>query len=279
MKTIILGLLLLNVFACSSSDAVRRSLTNINEELIIMQKSITDNQISLEELNAVNAATQADISANTDAIAEVRAEIAYLNNELLLMKNSPIAITPPINESQNIQPATNDYMSSIADIESIPIIIENDDIGIVLIDNVDDDSQVIIIDNSNVASNNQNKKSDYLYAIELLKSRRYKESRAKFQEFINNYPTDTLATNSQYWIAETYYSVNDYKNALTAFNIVLTKYPKSTKVPDAKLKIAYIKAVLGDRQASVVLLNSIIKDYPKSAPAKLARTKLNSWGK
>lgn len=249
MKKLILLPLSLVAISCAatSGDAVSKSISNINEELVIVQKSITDNQMSIEDLKTNSATTSADIVANTDAIAELRSEIAYLSNEIMILKSGGA-----LPEDSNV---LNKPAGNISDAQKSK------------------DQQIIIIEDSSAAKN-----SIYSYAIELKRQRKYTESREKFQEFINKYPNDELAGNAQYWIGETYYSVDDMKNALSSFELVITKYPKSQKVPDAMLKIGYVYYNTGKKDSAVNELKSLVKKYPKSKSATLAKEKLKSWG-
>ncbi len=268
MKVILLIVTLFTALGCATEEAVRRSLTNINEELVVMQKSITDNQIALEEINAITVATQAEIAANTDAIAELRAEIAYVNNELILLKNTGVSKNSGRSRvNQNALKGTD---------RSTPIIIEETDVEGMIIDlNKKSSTPDIVIIDDAVAT----KSSTYSFAMELLKSKKYTDSRARFQEYIDKYPGDSLASNAQYWIGETYYSLNNMNDALNAFEMVVANYPRSSKVPDAHLKIAFIKDVTGKRPEAVEILNTVITSYPKSTSAKLAKQKLRAWGR
>ena len=251
MKKFIPLIAALTAVACmgGNNEAVNKSITNINEELVVVQKSITDNQMSIEDLKASSSTASADISANADAIAELRAEIVYLQNELMAIKGGA---APVASDGENSQPAE----AVLTDVSA-----ENDD------------QQIIIIEDSSAAKN-----SLYSYAIELNRQKKYSEARDKFQEFIDKYPNDELVGNAQYWIGETYYSVNDMNTALAAFEDVLKKYPNSKKVPDAMLKIAYVYDNLGDREKAQSDLKNLINQYPKSKPASLAVQKLKSWG-
>ncbi len=265
MKKIIPVLAAMAAVSCvgGNDEAVKKSITNINEELVVIQKSITDNQMSIEDLKASSSSAGADISANTDAIAELRSEIAYLNNEIMMIKSKGGSVSSPMSQD-NATASGSDFSSdnssgamTVTVDESLPA----------------DDQQIIIIEDSSAAKN-----SVYSYAIELNRQRKYPEARAKFQEFLEKYPNDELAGNAQYWIGETYYSVDEMPAALAAFQDVIKKYPKSNKVPDAMLKIAYVYDKQGDRQKAVKDLKELVAKYPKTRPASLASQKLKSWG-
>ncbi len=257
MKKYVILVALMSTTACSFStnDAVSKSLTNINEELVVIQRSITDTRMSVEDVKAGQELINTDIATNSNAISELRSEIAYLNNELMLIKSrvggEDAPTTPPITE--------------MVEIVEEPIIEE--------IPTNEETQQIIIIEDSSAAKN-----SIYSYALELNRQKKYSEARDKFNEFLTKYPNDPLAGNAQYWIGETYYSVSNNNDALMAFNKVISAYPKSSKVPDAMLKVGYTQDNLKDRNAAATTLKNLIAKYPKSRPAELARQKLKSWG-
>lgn len=249
---VVFAVILSSCSATTSGEAVKKSLTNINEELVIIQKSLTDTQTSVEDIQSVNANIQADIATNADSIAELRSEIAYLNNEILVLKGGKGA-TAAASENNKNKELNN----------------------IVVLDNKEQAPapQIVVIEDSGAAKN-----SIYSYAIELNRQKKYTEARAKFQEFLRKYPKDQLAGNAQYWIGETYYSINDMNNALKAFQDVLNKFPKSNKIPDAMLKIGYVQEKQGKTREAINTLNNLLSKYPKSRPAGLARQKLQSLG-
>lgn len=273
MKKILFSTLIALLFAsCASTgsnDAVKKSLTNINEELVVIQKSLTDTQMSMEDVQAANSNIQNDVTTNADAIAELRSEIAYLNNEILVLKGSKGASATTLQDTgnKNVSSTTTSKGTSaplnniIIDDEKAPA------------EPKEETPQIVVIEDSGVAKN-----SLYSYAIELNRQKKYNEARAKFQEFVKKYPKDQLAGNAQYWIGETYYSADDMNNALKAFQEVINKFPKSNKVPDAMLKIGYVQEKQGKKQESVATFQDLLKKYPKSKPATLAKQKLQTLG-
>lgn len=85
--------------ANTGNDAVKKSLTNINEELVVIQKSLTDTQMNMEDVQSASGNLQNDVTTNADAIAELRSEIAYLNNEILVLKGNKGATAAPVQDT------------------------------------------------------------------------------------------------------------------------------------------------------------------------------------
>lgn len=273
MRKILLSTLVgLFAVSCASggNDAVKKSLTNINEELVVIQKSLTDTQMNMEDVQSASGNLQNDVTTNADAIAELRSEIAYLNNEILVLKGNKGATASTTQDlsGKNVSSTTTSKGNS-APLNNIIVL----DDAPAKQEKVEASPQIVVIEDSGAAKN-----SLYSYAIELNRQRKYTEARGKFQEFIKKYPNDQLAGNAQYWIGETYYSVNDMKNALISFQDVLKKFPKSNKIPDAMLKIGYVQEKQGKKQEAIATFQNLIKKYPKSKPATLAKQKLQTLG-
>jgi TolA-binding protein len=72
----------------------------------------------------------------------------------------------------------------------------------------------------------------YKDALARFRGRQYGEAIAILQWLLQQYPTDTLASNCEYWIGESYFDMSDYKNAYAAFKRV-TLYNGTAKRNDA----------------------------------------------
>ncbi len=92
----------------------------------------------------------------------------------------------------------------------------------------------------------------YSDALERCRARHYQEAIDIFQWLLLQYPNDTLASNCEYWIGESYFGLADYKRAYTAFKRV-TLYTGSTKRNDAlvMMRRATVKQHQGVRTKGV----------------------------
>lgn len=118
------------------------------------------------------------------------------------------------------------------------------------------------------------KEALYDLARQNLKDDEYNEARKLFGQFLKKWPTDPLASNSQYWLGESFYGQKKYREAILEFRKVGEKYPDSDKTPDALLKIGYSFAALGLKDEARLFLNEVVRTHPKSSAAKLAKSKL-----
>ncbi len=114
----------------------------------------------------------------------------------------------------------------------------------------------------------------YKQALDLVLAGKSQEGRAKFQTFLQNYPTSTLAANAYYWIGESYYSQGNYSDALLAFKQVTAGYPKHDKNADALLKAGMTYQKLGDADNAAMQYRAVIADFPKTNAARIARSKV-----
>ena len=75
-------------------------------------------------------------------------------------------------------------------------------------------------------------------------------------------PNHELASNSFYWIGESYYALGDFSAARLAFQIVLDQYPSSNKNVDSQLKIAMTWIRQNRRDQARTILESIRRNHP-----------------
>ncbi len=115
---------------------------------------------------------------------------------------------------------------------------------------------------------------NYQAAFELLKEQRYEQAAAAFAQFLSTYPDSQLADNAQYWLAESYYVMDEFERARDEFQAVMDRYPRSRKVPDALLKVGYCHYELEDWPAARVALSEVQADHPDTTAARLADQRL-----
>ena len=74
--------------------------------------------------------------------------------------------------------------------------------------------------------------ADTLYqnALRDFTSGKYDLARQEFSDYIKNFPSNDLASNSQFYLGEISYAQNDFKDAITAYDTVLENYPHSFKL-------------------------------------------------
>ncbi|MBC8525339.1 MAG: tol-pal system protein YbgF [Candidatus Cloacimonetes bacterium] len=103
---------------------------------------------------------------------------------------------------------------------------------------------------------------------------KYQNSITKFSQIVKDYPDNSLAPNSQYWIGECYYSLEQFETAIQHFDKVVNNYPNSEQVIDAKFKIALCLADMKEYEGALAQLREIQKQYPNYERIKLVKEKI-----
>ncbi|MBF0537277.1 MAG: tol-pal system protein YbgF [Nitrospirae bacterium] len=121
---------------------------------------------------------------------------------------------------------------------------------------------------------NGNVKTLYDAAVKDFQDGKLKEARDKFSRLIKDNPANSLAGNSNFWIAETYYREGSYEDAILSYDVVVKKYPGNSKIPAAKLKQAQAFIEIKDPRTAKTILQQLIEEFPKSTEAETARKTL-----
>ena len=86
-------------------------------------------------------------------------------------------------------------------------------------------------------------------------------------------PTNLLADNSHYWLAECYYSKMEFIRAISEFEKVYS-FKDSDKVDDAKLKIGMSFIALNQKNNAIIHFYQLLDEYPESEFAIIAREQI-----
>jgi tol-pal system protein YbgF len=115
--------------------------------------------------------------------------------------------------------------------------------------------------------------SAYNRALDDYYNREFDRAIDKFSQIIAKYPGNTLADNSQYWLAECYYGLEDFSRAIEEFRKVFS-YSDTEKDDDAQLKLGFCYAQVGDATQAVTEFRKLLNLYPDSEFVPVANTKI-----
>jgi tol-pal system protein YbgF len=116
--------------------------------------------------------------------------------------------------------------------------------------------------------------SIYGQAFDALKAGSYSVAISGFQDFLNQYPSSSLAPNAEYWLGEAHYVNHDFAAAESAFRSVLDKWPSSGKAPDAMLDLANTQLAQGKNAQGRATLQQVMSQYGGTDAAARAQTRL-----
>ncbi len=104
-------------------------------------------------------------------------------------------------------------------------------------------------------------------------------ARQAFESFLQAYPTQDLAPDAHYFLADILYQQNRLQEALDAFNEIPQLFPTAAKVPDALYRMGTIQNELGNTSEARATLQRVVNTYPDSDAATLAADKLREIGR
>lgn len=125
-------------------------------------------------------------------------------------------------------------------------------------------------------------KSTYEIAYNLVKTKKYTEATAAFQDYLTQYKDGPHAANAHYWMGEVYMVEWQQDNqdktlldkAAAAFSNIPAQFPSNPKVSDALLKLGIIENERGNEPAARKYFTDVKNRYPGSAAARIADTRL-----
>lgn len=106
-------------------------------------------------------------------------------------------------------------------------------------------------------------KKQYIAALSHYQNGDYGPAMQGFSELVLGSPNNPLADNSQYWLAECYYSQKNYKRAVIELEKVFT-FPGTDKNDDAQLKLGHAYLNMGNIDKAREEYRRLIDYFPGS---------------
>jgi tol-pal system protein YbgF len=107
---------------------------------------------------------------------------------------------------------------------------------------------------------------------------KYDLASQEFSDYIKFFPSNDLASNSQFYLGEIAYQQGDFKGAIGAYDVVITTYPKSFKQAAALLKKGLAELELGLKASATRDLREVVHRYPGTDEARRAEARLREMG-
>tara|TARA_B100000965_G_scaffold352145_1_gene327175 strand:+ start:863 stop:1888 length:1026 start_codon:yes stop_codon:yes gene_type:complete len=114
----------------------------------------------------------------------------------------------------------------------------------------------------------------YEYAMNLLKQGDYETAEKAFMEFISIGSDVKLLSNSNFWLAETYYVRENYKDAAKSYLNLYQQYPEAQKAPNALLKLGISLVNMDQREQGCVTFLKLQETFPSAEQSLLQRGSL-----
>jgi tol-pal system protein YbgF len=116
----------------------------------------------------------------------------------------------------------------------------------------------------------------YNNGLAKLQSQNYKEASSIFSAQIQNYPNGAKTGDGYFWLAETFYILNDIDSAIKSYESLTLLFPDHRRVPKALEKLIGIYQEKQDTTSAKLTLNKLINLFPSSQEAKQARQTYSS---
>ena len=104
-------------------------------------------------------------------------------------------------------------------------------------------------------------KDEFDLGIGYMQRKDYALAEETMKNFAQNYPSDPLISDSQYWLGESHFQRQQYRDAAEAFLGVTTKFDKSAKVPDSLLRLGQSLAALKEKEAACAALGEVTRKF------------------
>lgn len=104
--------------------------------------------------------------------------------------------------------------------------------------------------------------SQYNAAFGLLRRADYPAAEDALRNFIQQYPTNPLAGNAQYWLGESFYVRGKYADAAAAFAEGYKRYPRGPKAADGLLKLGMSLARANQKHNACIALMQLDHQFP-----------------
>lgn len=99
---------------------------------------------------------------------------------------------------------------------------------------------------------------------------------AGFQAYLDQFPESELADISQFWVAESFFSLGEYETALQEYDRLINQFPSSDKISDAFYSKADAYLQLDRQIEAISHLKYVANQFPNTAAAQKAKERLQS---
>ncbi len=276
------------LISCAQTQQTSEQLLNLQIQMSDLQKSQTDSNSRMEEINNKLFLIHKKIEANAKDIHQLSSGIEDLKSQALIatppeeldtysmapltlkeekeIKTSepdkPLMETPATDvkktiqkPEENVPPEITKPVKKVQTLAKIP-------------------SQPIETKEKPLFKGTESPEDIYKKAYTLFEKRSFSKSHEIFNHFLQRFPNHLLSDNAQYWIGEVFYSQRDFRRAITEFSKVLDIFPKGNKAPDALFKMSLSYEALQDESANINTLKRLVAMYPTSSVALKAQEKL-----
>ena len=234
----------------SAQNSMERELRRLNAKIDRIRVQVDslelDNQILLPELMSAFKQAVKSKSQQDSVTLVILKRINTLSNKIVLLENESTA-----RDSTNLE-----ILNKLVLVENKIVTLANSYNEMTRLKSGDPIS-------SAPEYNAAQYKQAYTNSLALFQNQEYREAINGYRDLVQSDATNELADNSQYWLAECYYSQKDFKRAIAEFSKVFT-YAGTDKYDDAQLKIGLSYQSMGNPDKAREEFQRLIDYFPGS---------------
>ena len=253
-RWLFLGLLGLSLSAC----ATKGDLRSVQDEIRALGERTEE---AVQELSGLNLAVQDTLGRQSDAIFESRGDI---NRRLQLLEQEVLTIQELLRMNQQSLMTIRDLLESGRSRGGSPSRTDTEpggDLGF-----------------SQAQPRAGGAVETYNTAATLFNQGSLNTARRAFQQFLREYPTDALAPNAHFYLAEILVQEERLDEAVSAFMRVPELFPTAEMVPDAYLRLGEVYISLDKLDDARAYLQRVVISYPDTDAARQAQERLDEIG-
>ena len=242
---------LLHEYIFPQSNSLSREIRNINDKIAnqSIKTDSLDAQISLllpELQNALKANLKAKEQTDSVAIVLIN-RINTIQNKMRLIEDKAAYI-----DSVNFE-----ILAQLVMIENKIVTLTNSFTEIYTLKN----SKPSKSSPSSISP--EQYKKNYIDALSFYQNGEYDKAVTLFSKLVQTDSSNDLADNSQYWLAECYYTMKNYKRAVSEFTKVFS-FPATDKDDDAQLKLGHCYRSMGNSKKAIEEYQRLVDYFPGS---------------
>ena len=255
-RWLVLGLFGLTLSGCATKGDIR----DVQDELRAL---VAQQRQTLEELSGLNLAVQDTLGRQSDAIFESRGDT---NRRLSTIEQELITIQELLRMNQQSLMTIRDLLESGRSGGVSPMRTDTEPgqmMGGGVVPAQDRAGGPVEMYNA---------------AVTQFNNRSTRTARMAFQQFLREYPSDALAPDAHYYLADILVQENQLREAAAAFLRIPELFPTAGRVPEAWYRAGVTYIALNQLDDARIYLTRVVNSYPGTDAATAARERLAEIG-
>jgi tol-pal system protein YbgF len=255
-RWLFLGLIGLTVSGCATKGDIR----DVQDEIRAMA---AQQRQTLEELSGLNLAVQDTLGRQSDAIFESRGDI---NRRLQGIEQEILTIQELLRMNQQSLMTIRDLLESGRSGGVSPMRTDTEP---------GQSMEVGFVPSEDRAGGPVEM---YNTAVTQFNNRSTNTARRAFQQFLRQYPSDALAPDAHYYLADILVQEDRLEEAVQAFLRIPELFPTAGRVPEALYRVGVTYIALEQLADARVYLERVVNSYPGTDSATAAQERLAEIG-